>query len=357
MPAADLNEPLVPSFDVIIDGTALSLEAKAHVESVTVDDSVEMPSMFTVDIIGAEDLKKPFPWVDDEELFAIGKAVEVKLGYGSSLETVFKGEITALEPEFTSTRLPSMIVRGYDRRHRLQRGRKTRTFVKQKDSQIASKIASEAGLTADAEDTKVTHDYVIQANQTDMNFLLDRARRIQFEVVVADKKLLFRPVQNSKGEVLTITPADHLLEFSPRLSSAMQASEVNVRGWSPKDKKEIVGKAKTGDESSTMGGRKSGPKLAEAAFGAAAVLVTAAPVMTQAEADQMAKARFNEWALAFIIGGGTCLGRTDMRAGKVIKIDGIGKRFGGQYYVVSASHRFSARNGYLTYFEVRRNAS
>ena len=49
----------------------------------------------------------------------------------------------------------------------------------------------------------------------------------------------------------------------------------------------------------------------------------------QAEADQIAKARLNEMALELITGHGLCLGRTDLRAGKVIKIDGVGKRFSG----------------------------
>lgn len=356
MPIASLEDPSVPDFEVLVAGKALPLPMMAQILGVLVDDSVELPSMFALEISGSDDENEASLWLDDDT-FGVGKAVEVKLGYASDLESVFKGEITALEPEFALSRLPTLTVRGYDRRHRLLRGRKTRTFVKKKDSDIASQIATESGLTGQSEDSKVTHEYIVQANQTDIEFLQERARRIQYEVVVDDKKLLFRPVAHAKSEVLTITPTDHLIEFFPRLTSAGQVTEVNVRGWSPKEKKEIVGKGKTGDEVSKMGGQKSGPKLAEGAFGAAVALMSAMPVMTQAEADQIAKARLNELALEFIEGEGVCLGRTDLRAGKVIKIDGIGKRFGGQYYVTSAVHRYSPHQGYLTHFTVRRNSS
>jgi len=357
MPFADLNNPLVSSFDVIIDGTPITVEARTHVGSVTVDDSVEIPSMFTLEILGAEDLNKPLPWVDDEDLFAVGKAVEVKLGYGSDMESIFKGEITALEPAFTFDRLPRMTVRGYDRRHRLQRGRKTRTFIQQKDSQIATQVAGDAGLTADVKDSAVTHDYVAQANQSDWEFLQERARLIQYQVAVDDKKLIFQPVPSDKSEVLTMTLKEHLLEFYPRLTAVGQVGEVNVRGWNPKEKKEFVGKAKQGDEKSAMGGKSSGAKLADAAFGAAVALVSSQPVLAQAEADQIAKALFNETALELITGEGVCLGRTDLRAGKVIKIDEIGKRFSGQYYITSAAHSYQAGGGYMTHFTVRRSAS
>lgn len=354
---ANLDAPLVPAFDVLIEGRALTAEAKAHVTEVSVDESVEWPSMFTLEIRSSDDLEDENEWVDDAALFAVGKAVEVKMGYGDKLESLFKGEITGLEPEFRSDQLPTMLVRGYDRRHRLQRGRQTRTFVQQTDSQIASKVASEAGLTAQVVDSSVVHDYVVQANQTDLEFLQQRALRISYEVLADDKKILFRPVSNDKGEVLTMSTDDHLLEFHPRLSSQQQVGEVRVRGWSPKDKKEIVGQGQAADVKAEMGGKTTGPKLAKSAFGASVGLLSEYPVMTQAEADQMAKAQLNDIALTLVDGDGVCFGRTDLRAGKVIKVDGVGKRFGGQYYVTDAVHTFSQSDGYRTRFTVRRNAS
>jgi len=55
------------------------------------------------------------------------------------------------------------------------------------DKQIAEKIAQDLGLRPDAEDTKTKHPYVIQYNQTDLAFLVERARRIRFEVLVQGK--------------------------------------------------------------------------------------------------------------------------------------------------------------------------
>ena len=106
-----------------------------------------------------------------------------------------------------------------------------------------------------------------------------------------------------------------------------------------------------------MGGAASGAAMAEKAFGATTTSLSTHPVATQAEADQLAKARFNEMVLGFISGDGVSRGRTDLRPGTVIKIDGVGKRLGGQYYVTSAVHRYSPQYGYQTHFTVRRNAS
>ncbi len=357
MPVANPEDPLVPAFDVLINDSSLPVAAGAYVVDITVDNDVRLPSMFSLTLAGADVREEQLAWIDDDKLFAVGNAVEIKMGYGEDLETLIIGEVTGLEPEFTLDGLRNLTVRGYDRRHRLQRGRKTRTFLQQKDSDIASQIANEAGLVPQVEDSGVVHDYVMQANQTDMEFLQERARRIQYEVVVEDTTLSFRPVSNAESELTTLTMDDDLLEFYPRLSVAQQASEVTVRGWNPKEKKEIVGQATAGDEVSSMGGEKSGPALIESAFGTTMRMLSDHPVMTQAEADQLAKACFNNMALKLISGEGVCWGRTDLRLGKVIKIEGVGKRFSGQYYVSALTHRYRPQHGYYTHFEVQRNAS
>ncbi len=345
------NDP--PDFEVRINGSPLPADLETSLLSVAVDDDIDLPSMLTLGLTSSEQQMNTNQLID-QALFRIGNAVEVKLGYGTRLTHLISGEITGLEPEFSFNGLPSLTVRGYDRRHRLQRGRKTRTFVQQKDSNIAAQIASEAGLTAQTQDSQVTHDYMLQANQTDLEFLQTRSRQIHYEVMVDDRALIFRPVANAESAILTLTFDDDLLEFYPRLSVIGQVNEVAVRGWNPKDKKEIVGQARGGGVS-TMGGQ-SGAALAETAFSAAVARIGDRPVRTQAEADQLAKARFNHDVLALIKGEGVCHGHPHLRAGKVIKIDGIGQRFSGNYYVTAASHRYSSR-GYYTHFTVQRNST
>lgn len=355
MPVADLSNPIIPEFDIIINGRALVDRARPFIASILVDDSIAWPSMFALQLVSSFELEDVHEWIDNPA-FAVGNVVEIKLGYGNVVETLIVGEITGLEPEFVLDRPPSVIVRGYDRRHRLQKGRKTRTFVGLKDSDIASQIAKEAKLRVNAVDSKVTHDYVIQANQTDLEFLRERAGRIQYEVFVSDKTLHFRPVQNDQSEVLTLTIGDHLLEFYPRLSMTRQIAEVSVRGWDPQEKKEIISTADSGFESAQMGGKKSGPQI-NREVGPTSEVLSMLPTMTQAEADQMAKAALNQKALSLIEGEGLCLGRTDLRAGKVIKIGDVGQRFGGKYYITAVTHTYSAQGGYRTQFQVRRNAS
>jgi phage protein D len=350
---------LAPNLNILINGAPLASQAMAATTdliSATVVEDVDTLSMFTLEFVNWDLLRGEVTWVD-HSLFSVGNEVEIQMSDEGAAKTVMVGEITGLEPEFSLDDVPTFTVRGYDRRHRLMRGHQTRSYVKIKDSEIARQIAREAGLTAQVEDTKVTLEYVLQHNQTDLEFLQSRAQRIGYEVFVEHKKLHFRSPKISQAKALTLRQGDSLLSFAPRLSTMDQVGQVEVRGWDIKQKKAIVGKASTGQESSRMGGNTSAAAAVNRAFGKASNPRVAFPVSSQAEADQMALGQFKEMGLVFISGEGQCRGNPDLRAGIAIEILGIGKRFSGLYYVSSVTHTYEADQGYRTDFSVRRNAT
>jgi phage protein D len=354
MPPANLSR--IHDVDIRINGAPLSGAVKADVQRVTVVEDVGAAGMFSLRLYIWDDEQLRVKWVDDK-LFAEGNQVQIQMGYLGSLETLMVGEITGLEPEFSADEPFMMTVRGYDRRHRLLRGRKTRSFVQMKDSDIARQIAGNAGLRPRVQDSKVKLDYVLQHNQTDLEFLQERARRIGYEVLVEDKTLHFRPPQEAQKAALTLSLDQDIIRFYPRSTTLTQVGQIEVRGWNPKGKKPILGRAGPGAERSKMGGRTSGPQAASRAFGKTSSASARWPVFSPAEADQMATGRFNDMALAYVGGEGLCYGRADLRAGHVVEIEGLGQRFSGLYYVTSATHTISATAGYRTAFSVRRNAT
>ena len=297
-----------------------------------------------------------FTWID-QDLFELGDKVEIQMGYDKDLKTVMVGEITGLEPEFSQDTTPMLVVRGHDLRHRLLRGRQTKSFTQMKDSDIVSQIAKGKGLTPKVEDTKVKLEYVLQHNQTDWEFLQERAARIGYEVVVDKKNLYFRPHEYGEQKLLNLTYRDDLLDFLPRLSTMTQVYQVKVQGWLPKDKKTVVATARAGNEGEKMGGQVSGAKEVQKAFGISSQTIVHQAVSSKAEADRMALGQFQDIAIAYISGEGTCRGNPDLRAGEVIEITGIGKKFGGLYYIVSTEHSYDPNQGYQTSFTIRRNAT
>ncbi len=127
-----------------------------------------------------------------------------------------------------------------------------------------------------------------------------------------------------------------------------------MRGWDIMKKQAIVSKGTKGQKNL---GSAPGSGTAKSAFGNATLSGVDRPVATKIEADEIAAGRFDDMALAYISAEGACDGRTDLRAGSVIEIAGVGNRFSGDYYVTSTTHIYSPQEGYQTRFTARRNAT
>jgi len=343
----------LPGLTVRVNGSALPPAAQADLRAVTVQEDLQALSMFTLELHNWDDGQLRVSW-SDSSLFAVGNEVEIWLGYIDDLHKVMLAEVTSLEPVFTADSPPVLMVRGYDHRHRLARGHKTRTFAQRKDSAIASQIAGEAGLRAQVADTKVTHSYVIQANQSDWEFLQRRAALIGHEIFVRDKVLYFRPPQSAEQPVGKLSLGADITEFSPRLSSLAQASEVAVRGWNVKEKQAVVA---TGHGVPQSGDQPTGPATARRAFGAASLAILGQPARDLPAAGPIAQGQFDTMALAYVEGDVVAFGQPQLQAGTVVDIAGAGQAFSGRYYVTSVTHTMTPDHGYQTSLTVQRNAA
>jgi phage protein D len=328
-----------------IGGQEITDDMWGDVLELAVESTLYMPDMFALRLDAGVFIDGGTKWLDDASL-DVGKEVEIK----ADQTQLFKGEITALEPDFDETGRARLLLRGYDKSHRLHLGRQTRTFLNKKDSDIAQTIAGEVGLGADVDATTVTHEYVLQNNQTNMEFLQERAKRNGYQVFVVEGKLCFKKGDSDQGAGPELEWGATLRSFRPRLTTAHQAKTAIVRGWDPATKKEINAEATqslTQAGVSETGGAKAASTLQEGKE-----YVVDQPVATVDEATAMATGLSHDLAREFIQAEGVCLGHPDVKAGKTVTIKGVGTRFGGKYYVTSATHIFDHQGRYQTSFSI-----
>jgi phage protein D len=336
-----------------VNGSALPNAAAHDVRALTVEHAVGEPSSFSLELSNWDEEQLRVSW-SDGSLFTVGNAVEISMGYLDDLQPVLTAEITSLEPAFSAARPPVLTVGGYDHGHRLARTRKSRSFLRMKDSAIAAQIAREAGLRGQATDSKVSLPYVAQANQTDWAFLRERAGRIGYEVFVRDKVLHFRPPAVSTRAQLSLGIGREITEFRPRLSSVGQVGLVTVRGWDVKEKRAVLGRS--ADVSAPMGAKRSGPRSTDSAFGKSTADRVDQVPGSKAEADQIASGAFNSDALGYVRATAECGGNAAVAAGAVVEITDAGTRFSGPYYVVAVTHTLDD-GGFRTSLTLERNGA
>jgi phage protein D len=348
--AAGPSASAVPAFALRVGGLPLPPPALGDVVAVSATQDVELPGMFTIRLLDWDQDRLRTTW-SDSTLFDPGTAVEVALGYVGALTTVLTGEVTGLELEIEGDEPPAVVVRGYDRRHRLLRGQLTRSFVGVSDSDMARRIGAERGLAVRAVQSPVRYAHVLQHNQTDLEFLAQRAARIGYEVALDDRTLLFRP-RRAPGVPTGVLRRDvDLLSFFPRLTTMGQTSGVAVQGRNPGRPGEQVRAVAGTDDPSAKGSPASAalPGVGAVDIGNRTLL---RPVADRAEAKALADALAESTTRWQITGTGTCIGRPDVRAGARVRIEGLGSRFSGTYLVTAATHSYAPGIGYRTTFQV-----
>jgi phage protein D/phage baseplate assembly protein gpV len=341
----DADKTLASQLELEIAGQKLPPDVLDNLIEVVVEQHTHLPDVFTIRLADPE-LK-----LLDAGAFDLAKTIKISAENeaGKSF-TLLDGEITALEPEFGERMLAELVVRGYDKSHRLYRACKSRTFVNQKDSDIAAIIAKDHNLKVEAEPTTTVYEHIFQRNQPDLLFLMERAWRIGYECFVRDETLYFRqPLQGEQA--ITLTWGDDLLSFYPRLTMAEQVDEVVVRGWDVDRQRPFVGRAQSKSGKLFPAIKEKAEKWLEP-FGGGKLVITDQPVVSQAEADLLAKARLNERSGAFVQAEGSTFRRPDIRAGQIVNVQALGKRLSGHYLVTAATHVY-ASDGLTTHFTVR----
>src|SRR5262249_7314150 len=169
------------------------------------------------------------------------------------------------------------------------------TFLDVTDSDIVSKIAKEAGLKADVDTTKTKFDYLVQTNQTDMEFLQERARRIGYWAYASNKELHFKKPDAKLSDTAgpDLERPEMLRDLRPRLSGVGQPKTGSAQGWDFKAMKEIEGKATTATKFNEGGKIKAAGAAAEAAFegdGKANIAIVHRPMVVDGEATEIAQA-------------------------------------------------------------------
>ncbi|SHF55684.1 phage late control D family protein [Streptoalloteichus hindustanus] len=346
----------VPAFEVNPPGRRMPGDVLHDVIDVSYADGLGQIDSFSFTVNNWDARKRTFKY-SDGSTFLPGQKLELWMGYrgGSGLTRLMTGEITSLRPSFPANGQPTLAVTALNVLHRFRDRQQTVVYEKKTDSQIAKQIGDRLGVRVHtAPRNEQPYPYLLQDNEYDIVFLLERARRTGYDLWVDEDQrtgrsvLHFEPSASLRRVAHRLTWGRSLLEFEPSLSTARQVSEVVVQAWDRRLKKPIRATARRAD----VGAHTD--QEVERAF-AQRVEVTSAVVANEQEANRIAQDRLRDIAHDMIQASGSTVGLPDLRAGCKLRIDGLGRRFDGTYFVTGTRH-VQNDAGYRTTFECRRES-
>ena len=353
-----------PDYKIEVEGQELDPGSKGDVLDLKVTMDIANMTHFDLTVNNWDDKRLAFKY-SDTTTFDLGNRIHVQMGYAGGLLSMVQGLITSLTPRFPESGPPTLAIGGEDRMVKLKERKpkdgEQKKFVNQTDSDIVNIIAQRNGLVPKIQQTSETHDIVVQKNQDDATFLMERAKRIDYDCFIGvdpdsglDALYFQRPTDardGSKVRLYVFEWGKSLINFNPTLSLNRQVGKVTVKGWDPITKSIIKYTAGPSDLP-TSGSGENGPSAIQARFQDREDMVVDQPVTSQQEAKTLATALLRERAYSYITANGQVIGIPDLRPGDNIEVQGLGKRFSGSYYVTKVEHTLGS-SGYLTTFEVR----
>jgi hypothetical protein len=356
----ELEDPLSPALQCL--------------RRVVVETDLHLPGMFELVFAG----------ITDEALLAggleMGAPVTISVAAGDPEDAadLIVGEITAIEAVYESV-ISTTVVRGYDLSHRLQRVRRTRAFLDSTDTEAALEIVTEAGLApGEIIPTEFVHEHLPQYDQTDWEFLKQRAAEIDYEFSMTDGTFSFRPasgVEDADVPVLLTWPMN-LYSFAPRITGGNLTPDMEVRVWDPLTAKVYSGVAPalTGSAAGDLepveiaemftdpaDGEDPGvppspvvEELGPPPSGTAFILYdrpVASDVLAEAGAELTAASLAEHITSTFAEAEGDANGDPRIQAGAVVMVAGISEQFPDLWVVTRARHIFDlSEGGYHTEF-------
>lgn len=345
-----MPEVLAASFAIKINGSALPDKWALALYEAIVESSIHLPDMCTIEFRVNE-----IDALDDTSVVDIGKEVEVSATANKesvdSESVIFKGYIAALDIEFPERDLPRIFMRAYPKAYGLHLGTKFRSFVQVTDGDIATKIAGEAGLKVSVDATSTVHKHVFQANQTNWEFLQERARLNGYVLVGRGQDLKFVKPATLQGSAVEVKYGSELIELHVTRTLAGQVTKSEVRSWDSMNKRFVSGQATSPTWSPTTLPQSLQSQLGSLGANSPATLATRA-LVTQGEAQQIAKANLDSYGSRHVNARGVCIGLPTLLSGGRIRLANIGTRFSGEYTVTRVRHILNSKQGYITEFSV-----
>jgi uncharacterized protein len=355
-----------PQFSVRVNGSELTADISHNVQQIAVVKNVDSAQDTCTLTIANPAPRMRWTHTDDADLFWIGAEILVAMGYVDDIKEVMVGVITGVSATFPDSAMPTINVTCSSKLQKLNGDQQTRTFTGKNAKEIVESVGMGANLKVQAEDPGVTHDYIIQANQTDFQFLRSIAERVHYELLVVDDTLYFRPPKETEDKLYTFvwSPTGHyssdqdntlpLKSFNPDANALKQQyTETETYGYDDKTKQGIRGKGSSGDVKKA--GSQGGTDVRKQALGSHKRAHVTTPIRSQAEADEHAKGAQGKSEQQFVVGTGHTVGVPDLKPGSAIELKGLGL-WEGTYYVSKVTHTIS-NSGYITDFVVQRNAT
>jgi len=325
------------TFKILVEGEEVS--AASQVLRISVQKEINRIAWAKIVLRDGNPAEQDFA-LSNRDFFVPGKEVEIKAGYHSEEETIFKGIVIRHNLKIRSDKA-QLEVECKDKAVKMTIGRKSKYFYESKDSEIIEEIIGNHGLESDVEVTTESHSEMVQYRVSDWDFCVMRAQANGKVCLVDDGKLSVVAPDCEQQEKMTLVYGATILDFDAEMDARNQFTNVTSYGWDVANQEVIEKEANNTDVQ--LNGNIAPGELAsvieldklELRDGSAS---TDAGLQDWANAKKL----FNQ--LSKVRGRVRFQGIADVKPNTTIALSGVGDRFNGKTYISAVRHQITEGN-------------
>ena len=322
---------------ILVDGEELS--KSFQVMNMVIEKEINRIPTARIVLLDGDAASQEFK-LSNEELFIPGKEVEIKAGYHSDEETIFKGLVIKHNLKIRSSQ-SYLIVECKDKAVKLTIGRKNKYFYESTDSDIIEEIIGSYGLEKEVESTNVTHRELVQYNVSDWDFCVTRAQANGKVLIVNDGKITVKKPDFEQEAVETVSFGATLLEFDAEMDARNQFQKVSSYSWNAAGQEVL--EIEANDPAVNLNGNISAGDLASV-INLENLQLKNGGATPDVELQEWADAKILFNQLAKTRGRIKFQGIPEVKPDTIIQLEGVGDRFNGRVYISAVRHQVAEGN-------------
>lgn len=326
-----IEETNLISFDIMSAGS--KIPSTYEIVSIRTEQYLNRIAFAEIVLLDGNAAKQTFD-ATDSNTFKPGTEIEIKLGYHSKNDSVFKGVIVKQTIKVNSDGSRLHII-CKDKALQLTINRNNNIFNDSTDSAAIESILGNTSLSSSVTATTVTQKEIVQYYTTDWDFIVNRAEINGMIVFTDSGKLTVAKPDVSTAPELQVQYGYDIIGFDGEIDATNQYSEVQGNAWDKSTQRIIT--ASSSEPTVNTQGDISGKKLAEVLETGSSNLNTSVG-LEKSEMEGWANAALLKSRLSRFRGSITFQGSSKAKVNSTIKLMGLSNRFNGDAYISGVVH-------------------
>lgn len=333
----DWDKMIKTAVDYTIKVNGKLTDSPLNLVSMTMEHEINRIPTLTLILDDGDVAREDFE-TSSQDLFVPGNDLEIQFGYLADAPLVFQGVIVRHRIEMNNG-VSQLEIICKDRAYRMCLRRESRYFEDISDPELAEELTKPYGLAGEIKTTGYRHAEMVQYNVSDWDFLIMRMEMNGWLTNVENGHIRIQPPDLQQEPVKTLQYGKNVIAFEGELDVRNQFQETKTATWNYSAQEMLEGLAaetsvQSGrDQQAILGGRPSvnGDRPNTLRHGGR---------RSEGELQAWADARLLRERLSWSQGRVEFEGDPAVKTGMLIKLSGLGRRFGEPVLVTGVRHEF-----------------